>query len=97
MIPKFLNAFHLTNRIWINDLENDQAHRQLKTLKSKKAATVAAMKKPPARKQMDEAQMKEVEIIENHVIKLIFDVANFRLFSTSTWICKSKQTITRGI
>lgn len=42
-------------------VENDQAHRQLKSLKSKKAATIAAMKKPPARKQMDEAQMKEVE------------------------------------
>jgi hypothetical protein len=41
--------------------ENDQAIRQLKTLKSKKAATIAAMKKPPARKQMDEAQMKEVK------------------------------------
>lgn len=55
------------------------------------------MKKPPARKQMDEAQMKEVENIEDHVIKLIFDVPNFHLFSTSIWICKSKQIITRGI
>ena len=73
MILKILNVFHLTNRTRLNNIENDQAHRQLKTLKSKKAATIAAMKKPPARKQMDEAQMKEVEFIEDHVIKLIFD------------------------
>lgn len=58
---RFVVLFTSLIAVELSRTENDQAIRQLKTLKSKKAATIAAMKKPPARKQMDEAQMKEVK------------------------------------
>jgi hypothetical protein len=45
--------------------ENDQALRQIRVVRSKKTAALSAMKKPAARKQMDETQMKEV--FRNHL------------------------------